>query len=518
ALNVQKEVLDAFVNVDEGLKKTIATFNSRNEVLYADFAEKAEVNPIKVGPLRKTALEVQEKANEIVDMIQEMKIKIVETSEGPAEDTEAIEEGHIHIARIGGKDNMDIPAQIMVGDNNDKEGKRLREAIEEFRGWLTTEVVDEEFEDLIASIERSLDTDTHEGPDGTQHPWEYANFSHLPLAGVIAIMSGIQTDVRNVESEVISYLHNQIDAGDFKFNKLEANVIPNSNYVIRGNEYRSEIFLAASDTTQTPIILLGNYEEKYNEELGRMEYEMVGRYDSVPIENGRGILTQRANTTGVKEYRGIIKIKNPDGSYTSKPFEQSYQVAEGSYGVNPLKMNVFYLGVDNPVDVFVSGVPSELVSASVTNGRLRRAGNNWIVNPASKGNALIEVFAEIDGQRKSQGYREFRVKEVPDPVAKVAGMKSGVINKSVLLAQLGVVADMENFDFDLEFKVTGFTVSAIIKGFSQDFPVKGNMFSDKQKNLIDNLNRGDKVYIENIRAIGPDGNERKLNTISFKLN
>jgi hypothetical protein len=44
---------------------------------------------------------------------------------------------------------------------------------------------------------------------------------------------------------VINYLFSQIDAGSFKFNKLGAHVIANSNVVLQGDEYIAEVFLGA---------------------------------------------------------------------------------------------------------------------------------------------------------------------------------------------------------------------------------------------------------------------------------
>jgi gliding motility-associated protein GldM len=516
AMNVQKEVLDAFINVDEGLNKTISNFAARNQVIYDDFDDKAMANPEKVGPLKEQAAEVKKRADELYFLIQDMKKEIVTISEGA--ETPAIDGDLIHVKEIKGKDNMDIPAQVMIGDNNDKRGKELRNALNGYRDFLLS-LIDEKDEDIRHSIETSLETEDHIGHDGHKHPWESHNFEHLPLAGVIAIMSGIQTDVRNSESEVINYLYGQIDAGSFKFNRLEATVIPNSNYILKGNEYNAQIFLAASDTTQDPIIYLGDYDSTYNEATKTWTYEMVGSYDSIPVRQGKGVFSQRGQSIGNKSYKGIIKLQNLDGSYTTRPFHASYQVAEGSAGVNPLKMNVFYLGVDNPVDVFVSGVPSENVSASVDNGTIRRRPNGtWVVNPRYVGNAFVTVKANVDGTSQSFGYKEFRVKQVPDPVAKIAGMSSGVIPKATLMAQAGIIADMENFDFDLEFKVTQFTTSATIKGFTQDVKSNNNLFNPKQKDLIQKLSRGDRVYFEDIKAIGPDGVERPLNAIVFKIN
>ncbi len=114
--------------------------------------------------------------------------------------------------------------------------------------------------------------------------------------------------------------------------------------------------------------------------------------------------------------------------------------------------------------------------------------------------------------------KEFRVKTVPMPVAMVNNKKGGAINQQVLLAQIGVAAEMEDFDFDLKFTVTEFTVSAVVQGFVRDYNAKSNRFTQDQKNLIRNLSKGQTVYIQDIKAVGPDGSTRPLSTINFKLN
>ena len=58
--------------------------------------------------------------------------------------------------------------------------------------------------------------------------------------GFLAIMSSLQIDLRNAESEMINYLYAQISAGEVKFNELDAVVIPNTNYVIRGNPLQGQ--------------------------------------------------------------------------------------------------------------------------------------------------------------------------------------------------------------------------------------------------------------------------------------
>ena len=135
------------------------------------------------------------------------------------------------------------------------------------------------------------------------------------------------------------------------------------------------------------------------------------------------------------------------------------------------------------------------------------------MRPRRAGNCTLTIF----NKEELIGKREFRVKKVPDPVAKVAGKKSGAISKEELLEQERVDVVMEYFDFDLQYKVIEFTVSATIKGFVRNEPAKGNTFTQHQKNLIRSQAVNGKIYIEAIKAVGPDGRPRDLPAIVFLL-
>jgi hypothetical protein len=78
---------------------------------------------------------------------------------------------------------------------------------------------------------------------------------------------------------------------------------------------------------------------------------------------------------------------------------------------------------------------------------------------------------------------------------------------------MGIVADMENFEFDLQFKVTEFTVATIRGGYVVDAKSNSNLFTDEQKELLRGTVRGQRVYIQDIQAVGPDGRRRSLGSI-----
>ena len=180
-------------------------------------------------------------------------------------------------------------------------------------------------------------------------------------------------------------------------------------------------------------------------------------------------------------------------------------------------MNVIYLGVDNPVDIAVSGVPSDKVRVSITNGTIVRIGNSYIIRPKTLQNAIVSVEALINGKWENVKNMDFRVKRVPDPVASIGGKKSGLIQKDFLSAQDKVSVLMENFDFNLQFIVTEFTVSINVDGVSKDLHSKSNKFTPEQKELINKASSGQKIYFIDIKCVGPDGNIRELPPMLFEI-
>ena len=170
ALNVSKDVLDAFVLVDEGLTMTTENFASKNEVYYREFDRAAAENPVKAGPWQTKALEVKQRSDELNNYIQELKLELVTATEG--EETEAIEEKNILGDEIVGKDNTFKPAEIMIGANNDGKANDLRQALDEFRDYLLS-IVSEESGDVRHSLEASLDT--------SDPPPKAVSYTHLTL-------------------------------------------------------------------------------------------------------------------------------------------------------------------------------------------------------------------------------------------------------------------------------------------------------------------------------------------------
>ena len=487
ALNVDKSVVDAFALVDQGFMKTIENFNNKNQSVYNNFNNAAQENPQKVGELNRTVLKIKERTDTLYNYITHFKDMIVKKADGP----------NGKIDDIVNKEDLNYAEEIMITKKN---GALLKKAIEDYRNFLLSNI-DSSQTSLIASINKNLDTADPPGVEGSKPSWESSKFAGYPLIAVITLMSKIQSDTRNSESDVINYYYTKIDASSFKFNNLKAQVIPKSSYILQGDVYEAKVFISAIDTTAVPEIIVGG--------------------NKLPIIHGEnaGVYKVTANAEGTFIWKGFINFKSPNGNIVQYPFEQEYQVAKPSTTISPTKMNVLYAGLANPVSISVPGISSRDVSVTMTNGKIERTSNGFLAYPEKVGvEALITVSATVDKVVKQMGSMPFRVKRVPNPLATIAGKNEGLITKNELMAEQGVFAEIPDFDFEMKFQVLSFIVSTAKNGFVVDQPVNGARFSQAQRDLFNGLTKGSRLYIDNIKAKGEDGFERTLSAISFKIN
>jgi len=516
ALNVSKEVLDAFVLINHGLVRTTENFAEKNDKIYANFEKAAAENSRKAGPWKQKAFEVKDKAEGIFQYLQDLKVELIIRIEGlDASERELALEKMETKEGVENKSDTDIPATLMILEGR---AAKLKSEIANFREFMV-QFVKPKHEEFKLSIMNSLDTsDPPAKDDGTHHSWESEYFEHLPAIAVLCNLSQMQSAVRNAEAEIIAYLEQEIDAGSLKFNKVEAIVIPEKTYVTQGDTFRADVFLAASDSLTAPVVTIGDYDT-----VGASDYQMVGEFDSLLIEAGRGKMRVAAKEIGIHKWSGVVYQKTTEGT-KAYPFKSSYQIAEPSISVSPDKMNVFYIGPDNPVTVSVSGFAANMVKPSLSGvrGSIRKARKDgeYIVTVSNTGKCKIRVDAEISpGKFKNMGAKEFRVKRPPPPISSFMGIEGeGNITPGKLKAGQGIQAKMKNFDFELKYRVTSFDLSVDVGGgLFQTIPAKNNRLNDKMKSYLKKAKKGQRIIIENVKAKSPKTPIEKISGITMKV-
>jgi len=318
--------------------------------------------------------------------------------------------------------------------------------------------------------------------------------------------------VYNAEFDVINNLMASISAEDFKYNKVAARVIPRSSYVFLGDDYQAEIVVAAYDTKSTPNV-------RYI--IGSDSLTPANFKNATHLEGANGIVTLKlpGSGEGLRKFAGIIKLVGPMGDTMSYHFKDEFIVGKPGITISPTKMNVFYVGVDNPVEISVPGGPEKVIP-SISAGTIRPEGKSWIVSGLPKGGreAIVSVSAVFAGKTKQMGNMKFRLKPVPDPVVRVGGKSEGYISKSILLASPYVTCEMPaGFDFDIKYIVTSFTFVTDVSGDIIPFKVAaGNRFTPEIMKIIEKAGKNKRFWIEQVSVKGPD--DRTVTGIGLKIN
>ena len=498
ALNVSTDILNGFTLVDTSLHSSIAASQTRNSKLYDDFKSANADNPEKTREWYAKALEIQHRADSLYNYIQDFKEQIAILADGKAKVEERRATEGDPTLHIEGNSNLDVTAQYAIVQNNGANGRRLKEMVAYYRDYADS-IVEHDFE-LRNSIRQTLATERgYNSHEKDSCDWEIAIFEGMPVGASITILTKMQNDVRSTESEIIQYLMDQTDAGDLRVNKLNAYVIPNSNYVIRGGRYTAQIILAAIDSTQRP------------------EYYIEGQRI-----NDHGLYEVPAVGVGVRKYSGWIAYQNPStGEMENLPFASEYTVGEPSVTISNNDLNIMYRGYDNKFSISVPGISNDKVRVSVNGASAHQSGGFWIIKPGDGTRSVtISVSAELDGRMQSMGSRDYRVKALPKPGAYFKSGENeysdGNISRGALLNPDARVIASYGPDglLDLPFQVTSFKVN--INGVLTE--ARGTKFTQDQRDRLSKLKMGAIVVITDIRAQGPDGRQVRLSPIPLSLN
>ena len=552
ALNISKEVLNGFVKVENSLQDTQHTLKGKVAETLTTLEVKYAQNKEKVGPFMDKAREVRGKSDNLVNYITQLKGRCMATSEGKYDEELANDFANfigtdetgmdttISLAMIEKKDEYQELTAFMVGsepqnpkfdENNPWGATALRKNLEAYRDYLKgVKLVDSQgnTRELPEYIKVQLDerfTFENEIEDGKEVLWEAANFYDVPLAAVMPLMSKMIVDVQDAQEDVLSWLLGGIEAKSYKFTDLKPLVVPESNYILRGDSFRADVLLAAYDATNAPEIYVDG--AKWDgRDSSMLAYEGLEGLTIGSDGMGKLRIPTRGMSLGEMNFKGLIRYQGPDGNIEPYSFyTPTITVAEPALVVSPTKMNVFYRGVPNPVEVSVPGVPQDKIEVRIDGGHKisKQPDGSYVVEPSSNSSvreANITVSAELpDGSKKTLPAKNFRVKRIPDPVAFWTGKKptDKGITKAEVLSFAPVAARMEGFDFDVQVRVKSFTLKISKDGAFSDLPSGNNRITPDQQEALKRVRRGNIIYLEDILVSMPDGTERDLPPMKLKI-
>ncbi len=486
ALNISDSILEAFKNLTDSLNASTQNVQIGVDATYASFeATKLKNEPERARPIYDKAKKASSYTSELNAYVEELQ-KLFETEGGGYNES---------TGDISKRDNLDISPRLMI---NKPRATELKNKINATREKLISlmDVKDRK------NVSFSLEAKDPANRGGVNRSWEQSNFGDgIPLTAALTALAKIKADSKNAEAEVVKRILGQMDMAVVNLDLFSAVAVAPTSYLIAGQPYTAEVFLTASDSKSSSEISVGG--------------------SRLQVKEGKGTYTVNTSREGIFSWTGTVRVKQTDGTtktYTTT--EQKYQVARPSAVVSPDKMNVFYVGVPNPVSVSAPGIPKENLMVTMSGGTISGSNGKYTVTVSTPGTtAKVNVSANVSGKVQNIGSSDFRVKRIPDPKAKFAGKTGGALSSVVIKSQSSIFAILEGFDFDAKFNVTRF--SLVIARPRADVVVlqaTGNSLSAQMSAAVATITPGTRVIFDDIVAVGPDGTQRQLDPMAFKAN
>ena len=199
-------------------------------------------------------------------------------------------------------------------------------------------------------------------------------------------------------------------------------------------------------------------------------------------------------------------------------FAQSDSISRSNISVvSAEKLNVVYRGIDNPIKIAVPGAKSFTASAP---GLKKGTGEgNYILNPGLGNDVTVTIVGKMTDGKLLTEKKVFRIKGLPAP--------AGIINNifpnddqpirmtkdELIKSVIGI--EMKDFLFNVNFKVTGFTLSLPNK--HTNTIVEGNLRDDKAIKIIKGLKPKALVIIMNIRFGSPEACQKAGSNILIEI-
>ncbi len=524
ALNISAEIMNAFYDLDESMQKSNALTSQSVKSTKESIQPILKKKPALEKPLNAGISEIQEFVGEFADQVDEYKkaLFVVCTKRQELSDDQIasfipdISKDNLEYYAAADKGGRPLPGKdkdwttwYMVKQHK---ADSLESLIQRTRGEMIdiyaktmracqkeAKLQKSEIDSKIKSFEDNLTLaiDSSWVSSGKKSWGEY-NFYQMPFAACLPKLEKFKSDARAAEAIMVNDLAGLVGGRELKLNKFFPVMNAKRGYVIKGEKFEAEVAIGAfsSEFAKTSSISVNGQRVSLNAE-------------------GKGQFSETANSLGKRTLKLTASVTNPlSGEKMSGNSEFEYEVGVRSATVSLTKMNVFYIGVDNPVEVSVAGANSNKVKATCSGGTMTGGKGKYNVRATSPGSASITVSAEGFSQKF-----DFRVKRIPDPVAQLGKHDSKSMGNGEFKAQGGVAAILKNFDFDAKCNIVGFELTRVAKRADPvSNPNRGPRYDSKSKNLVMQAKPGDIYYYDNVKTKCPgDPAARKINSLVFKI-
>ena len=487
ALNMTKEVLSAFGSINEKLDRANISYVSKNNAALKVLSDKAGENA-----KFKVASETAQAANDLTKAYN---------------DYLALQK-ELLLSEFEDKTDYETMDQSAFLDALYYEGGEMTEAGQEFITQMDTyrngmvALLGDSNDSLTSQINRDFSTADVKNRDGQTVNYLEKNYVTFPLVSSLTKMTQIQNDINTVENELLSTLLSG-NLGDIASLTNYETVMTTS----RGAYYTNTTFdgmlsLGRIDASTKPV---------------RVELKLDGnpiKENQYEFDGGRVVLKVGSGSVGPHSITGKL-VYLQDGKENDVPVNQKFTTINkpNAATISADKMNVVYRGIPNPMTISFAGIQDKDIKANAA-GLSRVKGNKYSMKPGKGREIDINVSGTLPGGDRVSDKKLFRIEDLPRPMGTIRGETS--IDNCVKMNRQGlqkstIGAEFDNFVFDLNLKVKGFTFSVPGK---PSVKVNGRKLNSQAISALKSAKAGSIVRISQISAEVEGNSAYRLKTIS----
>jgi len=488
ALNVSSEILNAFKTVNNSLEATNNVVNASTQEIMISL--KAKMN--EDGTRERAQIwyphaeKAQQMSTDLYNYIQKFKDQILkEAGADYAKGDSSYKD-----------DNLDIATRIMVEHGG---GKELYNRLDQYKREILA-IDAKEGGQIAAKFGNSLPISL--AKPKTQNKgnksWEDAYFRMVPTVAALTILSKFQNDVKTTENKVISFCHEKVGAVEVIQDAFAALALANTTNALPGQEIEITAGVGGFSKKISPKITIAGQTQTVGDD-GAVHYKF------------------KASNLGSNSIPVVIEYTDQNNKVQKITKTVEYVVGQSNAAVQLDKMNVLFIGVDNPITISGSGSAERLeVKINGGGGQLIGTGPKRVARVTQETDDCIITVTTPDGKPTPV---RFRVRSIPDPTPMVGNSESGDVQFNAFRVQPGVRAFVKNFFYETQFNVTSFRITGDGAGFDEGIDEANNTGAvwNEAKRIINKCKPGSFIYIDNIYAMGPDGRRRKLTPLIYNL-
>jgi len=482
ALNMSREALTAFAMMNDKFVESNKYAEAQNENLLGQLSIKAEDEALRYSEPYQKAQQISALSNEFNAYLETLKVSVTEPFEKNRD-----ENGHLPYEQMDKSEVIDYG--WFVKDKYSEKGEEIVTKINSFRDSFKEILgTDVSYNFLREKLDDRFSTDKVKGSDGLEREYLDYHYKGLPAVSAMAKLSAMQNDIRQVEQDAYNiFLGNTLrEAASMR--NYQAMVFTDKSVYFEGETITGKVVLGRYDKATVPTEVVVNGAK-------------VNLSNANAFKDGQVQINTRAGRVGEHKFSGHftfleegepVKVDILNSNYVVVPRPNSATIAAD-------RMNVVYMGLDNPISASFAGVPSDKVTVTTSSGSLRKTGDGkYILTPSATREVVITAKATLPDGTSTSDQQTFRVKPVPRPFGTIRGTEAaqGPIN-NLKISTIG--AKFDDFEFDVSLQVTEYTI-IFPRGLGSEVVKGSTSLSESAKRKADQLKSGDIVRITGIKT------------------